>query len=114
VGPLLAPEQKVVVDSDAERARGIGRPAVKNPYLGLVNYRTNHLREGWNEDDLAGDGSDRLIDALALHGDAATVARGVVAHLEAGADHVSVQALGDDPLSSYRALAVVLWAQAPR
>jgi alkanesulfonate monooxygenase SsuD/methylene tetrahydromethanopterin reductase-like flavin-dependent oxidoreductase (luciferase family) len=87
-----------------ERARGIGRPAVKNPYLGLVNYRTNLLREGWSEDDLAGDGSDRLIDALALHGDVAEIARGLRAHLEAGADHVAIQVVGDDPLPAYRAL----------
>jgi probable F420-dependent oxidoreductase len=110
-GPLLAPEQKVVLDTDVERARGIARPAVKNPYLGLVNYRTNLLREGWSDDDLAGDGSDRLVDALVLHGDAATVARGLRAHLEAGADHVAIQALGDDPMSVYRSLAAVLEAQ---
>jgi probable F420-dependent oxidoreductase len=113
-GPLLAPEQKVVLDTDAERARAIGRPVVEKPYLGLVNYRSNLLREGWTEDDLNGGGSDRLIDALALHGDATTVAAGVRAHLDAGADHVTVQALGDDPLSSLRTLAGVLFAEAAR
>jgi probable F420-dependent oxidoreductase len=107
-GPLLAPEQKVVVDADVERARSVARPAVKSPYLGLVNYRQNLLRTGWTEDDLAGDGSDRLIDALALQGDAATVAGGITAHLEAGADHVAVQVLGDDRLPGYRALAEAL------
>jgi len=111
-GPLLAPEQKVVVDTDAERARAIGRPVVRNPYLRLVNYRTNLLREGWTEDDLSGEGSDRLIDALALHGDAATIARGIRAHLEAGADHVAIQPLGEDRLSSLRTLGRVLFAQA--
>ena len=104
-GPLLAPEQKVVLDQDAERARGIARRTVANPYLRLVNYRTNLLREGWSEDDLAGDGSDRMIDALVLHGDGAGAVRGLVAHLEAGADHVAIQVLGDDALPTYRSLA---------
>lgn len=107
-GPLLAPEQKVVLDTDPERARSIGRPAVQTPYLGLSNYRTNLMREGWTVDDLAEGGSDRLIDALALHGDAAAVARGLRAHVEAGADHVAIQALGDDPLRAYRQLADLL------
>ncbi len=107
-GPLLAPEQKIVLDTDAEGARIIARPAVRNPYLGLSNYRANLMREGWTEDDLAEGGTDRLIDALALHGDAETVARGLRAHLDAGADHVAIQALGPDPLASYRTLAEIL------
>jgi probable F420-dependent oxidoreductase len=107
-GVLLAPEQKVVLDTDDERARSIARPAVKNPYLGLVNYRSNLLRTGWTEEDLAGDGSDRLIDALAPHGDAKAVGAAITAHLDAGADHVCVQVLGDDPIPAYRALADVL------
>jgi len=107
-GPLLAPEQKLVLDTDAGRARSIGRPAVQNPYLRLVNYRTNLLRTGWTEEDLAGGGSDRLIDALVVHGDAQTVARGLRAHLDAGADHVTIQVLGDDPVATYAALAEVL------
>jgi alkanesulfonate monooxygenase SsuD/methylene tetrahydromethanopterin reductase-like flavin-dependent oxidoreductase (luciferase family) len=81
---------------------------VEKPYLGLVNYLNNLRRLGWAEEDLADGGSDKLIDALALHGDAETVARGVTAHLDAGADHVCVQVLGDDKLAGYRALAEVL------
>ncbi|HEX3788580.1 MAG TPA: LLM class F420-dependent oxidoreductase [Pseudonocardiaceae bacterium] len=107
-GALLAPEQKVVVDTDPERARSIGRPAVKTPYLGLTNYVSNLRRLGWTDEDLAEGGSDRLIDALALHGDARTIAAGVTAHLDAGADHVAVQVLGPDPLPGFRALAEVL------
>ncbi|MQA77631.1 MAG: TIGR03620 family F420-dependent LLM class oxidoreductase [Streptosporangiales bacterium] len=109
-GPLLAPEQKVVLDTDPKRARAIGRPVVRNPYLDRVNYRNSLLRLGWSESDLDDGGSDRLIDALAVHGDAETVAAGLTAHLDAGADHVCLQALSedDDPLPSYRALAEVL------
>jgi probable F420-dependent oxidoreductase len=104
---LLAPEHKVVLDSDPERARAIGRPVVTR-YLARVNYRNNLLREGWLEADLDHDGSDRLVDALVLHGNADEVGSGLRAHLRAGADHLGIQVLDDDPLSSYESLAEVL------
>ena len=104
-GPLLAPEQKLVLETNPERARAIGRPKVQNPYLGLTNYLSNLRRLGWTDADLAGGGSDALIDALAVHGDAAAIARGVTAHLDAGADHVATQVLNPDPLPALRALA---------
>ncbi|GAA1241467.1 LLM class F420-dependent oxidoreductase [Prauserella halophila] len=106
-GVLLAPEQKVVLDTDAERARATARPPINNPYLGLVNYRNSLKRLGWSESDIDDGGSDALIDRLGLHGDADTVAAGVKKHIEAGADHVSIQTLPPDadPLPVYRALA---------
>jgi probable F420-dependent oxidoreductase len=107
-GPLLAPEQKVVLDTDPERARALGRPRVQKPYLGLTNYVSNLRRLGWTDADLADGGSDALIDALVVHGDAGAVGRGVTAHLDAGADHVAVQVLGPDLLPTLRALAGVL------
>jgi len=78
---------------------------VRNPYLGLTNYLTNLRGLGWTDADFADGGSDALIDALVVHGDAEAIGRGVTAHLEAGADHVAVQALGPDPLPALRALA---------
>ncbi|HEU4917632.1 MAG TPA: TIGR03620 family F420-dependent LLM class oxidoreductase [Acidimicrobiia bacterium] len=107
-GPLLAPEHKVVLETDPDRARGTGRPVVAR-YLARVNYRNNLLREGWLEADLNHEGSDRLVDALVLHGTAYDVAAGLRAHLEAGADHVGIQVLDDDPLSAYQTLAGVLF-----
>jgi probable F420-dependent oxidoreductase len=106
-GPLLAPEQKLVLETDPGRARAIGRSRVR-PYLGLSNYLANLRRLGWTDADFAGGGSDALIDALVLHGDAAAIARGVAAHLDAGADHVALQILGPeghDPRPALRALA---------
>lgn len=93
LGPqrFLAPEQKVVLESDAARARALTRPRIKHPYLGLVNYRNSLRRLGFTDEDLAGDGSDRLVDALTVHGEPADIARGVRAHLDAGADHVQIQ-----------------------
>ena len=107
-GPLLAPEHKVVLDTDRAQARLRGRSVVSR-YLDRVNYRNNLLREGWSEADLADGGSDRLVDALVLHGTAGDVAAGLVAHREAGADHVGIQILGDEPLESYRELAGALF-----
>lgn len=106
-GPLLAPEQKVILDGDANRGRVLARANMAR-YLRLVNYRTNLLREGWTEDDLSGDGSDRLVDELVLHGELDHLVTGLRAHIEAGADHVGIQVLGDDPVAGYRLLADAL------
>ena len=57
----------------------------------LTNYRNNWLRIGFTEADLADGGSDRFIDAMVLWGDPATIARGLKAHLEAGATQVCIQ-----------------------
>jgi probable F420-dependent oxidoreductase len=110
-GPLLAPEQKVVLETDPERARAIGRPRVQNPYLGLVNYTSNLRRLGWGDDDLSGGGSDALIDALVAHGSDDQVAARLDQHFQAGADHVVIQLLtapGADVTDGYRELAQAL------
>lgn len=105
--PLLAPEQTVVVGGDRDEARERARGFVAR-YLGLVNYRNSLLREGWSETDLADGGSDRLVDELVLTGSAGDVASGIRAHLDAGADHVSIQHLGPDPVSAFGELAAAL------
>jgi probable F420-dependent oxidoreductase len=111
-GPLLAPEQKVVLETDPERARAIGRPRVQQPYLGLTNYLSNLRRLGWTDADFADGGSDALIDALVVHGDAQALADGVTAHLDAGADHVAIQVLNEEPMLALQAIASLL--QLPR
>jgi len=92
-GPLLAPEQAFVLETDPARARELARRHTRT-YLTLPNY-LNNLRElGFGDEDLEGDGSDRLVDAIVAWGDAEAVAARVRAHLDAGADHVCVQPLG--------------------
>ncbi|MEN3535121.1 TIGR03620 family F420-dependent LLM class oxidoreductase [Microbispora sp. ZYX-F-249] len=92
--PVLAPEQAVVVETDADRAREIAREYTAM-YLSLPNY-TNNLRElGFSDDDFAGGGSDRLVDAIVVRGEPETIAERVRAHHDAGADHVCVQPLAD-------------------
>lgn len=109
-GPILAPEQKVVLNEDPERARAIAREKA-GFYFGLGNYLANFRRLGFTDEDFAGNGSDRIIDALIAHGDAAAVTARLSAHLEAGADHVAVQVLtgrGEDPRPVLRAVAETL------
>ncbi|SHG16265.1 probable F420-dependent oxidoreductase, MSMEG_4141 family [Jatrophihabitans endophyticus] len=105
---VLAPEQKVVLDTDATAARELGRGAVDDPYLHLSNYVSNLKRLGWADADIADRGSDALIDALVGHGDAAAVAQRLQGHRAAGADQVLVQLLtpeGADRRAGYAAIA---------
>lgn len=106
-GPLLAPEQKVVLETDPSAAREIGRRSVSF-YLRAPNYTSNLLRLGFTEDDFSGGGSDRLIDALVAWGGTGAVAGRIREHHQAGADHVAVQVLTADaslPRAQWRELA---------
>jgi probable F420-dependent oxidoreductase len=111
IGPdaLLAPEVAVVVEPDPETARRHARDYAAG-YLRRSNYTGNLRRLGFTDDDIAGGGSDRLIDAVIPHGSAGAVAEAVRAHFDAGADHVCLQPLGHGPvpLDDYRALAGAL------
>jgi probable F420-dependent oxidoreductase len=100
MGPeaFLAPEHKVVLTTDAEKARGVGRKALEI-YLNLANYLNNWKRIGFTDEDVAKPGSDRLVDAVVAYGTADAIASRLKEHLEAGADHVPVQVLtGPDKL----------------
>jgi probable F420-dependent oxidoreductase len=92
LGPhkLLVVEQKICLETDAPTARGLGRHELRR-YMAMTNYRNNWLRIGFTEADLADGGSDKFIDAMVLRGDAATIARGLRAHFDAGANQVCVQ-----------------------
>jgi probable F420-dependent oxidoreductase len=110
-GPMLLVEQAVVLATDAEAARVIGRKHMA-VYLTLPNYVNNLRRLGWGDDDLAAGGSDALVDTLVARGDVDAVAARVAAHHDAGADHVCVQVLPPDataiPLEQWRELAPAL------
>jgi probable F420-dependent oxidoreductase len=86
----LAVEQKVCLESDAARARALGRKELAR-YMVLDNYRNCWLSIGFTEADLSNGGSDRFIDAMVLWGDAATVKEKLRAHFAAGATHVCIQ-----------------------
>lgn len=109
-GVLLAPEQKVVLGSDPDAARAVGRPVVDQPYLHLTNYVSNLRRLGFEDEDLADGGSDALIDELVARGTVDEIAARLRQHVSSGADHVAIQALAadGDALPTLRALAPVL------
>jgi probable F420-dependent oxidoreductase len=107
----LMPEQMVVLERDATKARETARRTMAT-YLSLPNYVNNLRRLGWGDDDLSDGGSDRLVDAIFVSGDDAAVRARCDEHFAAGADHVCVQVVTDDrttvPLDAWRRLAPVL------
>ena len=94
-GPLLLPEQTVLLTDDREKARAIGTDWLRS-YLALPNYANNLLRSGFTEDDVSSV-SDRLFDAIIAWGDEDAVRHRVQEHRDAGADHVCVQVITADP-----------------
>lgn len=113
LGPeaALAVEQAFVLERDPARARAIARTHTPR-YLAAENYANNLRRLGFAEDDLAGGGSDRLVDAIVAWGSIDDVAERVRRHLDAGATHVCLQALTGDPaelpMDAWRAAAAKL------
>jgi probable F420-dependent oxidoreductase len=100
MGPdaFLAPEHKVVLTTDAEKAREVGRKTLEI-YFNLTNYLNSWKRLGFTDEDVAKPGSDRLVDAVVAYGTADAIAARLKEHLAAGADHVPVQVLtGPDKL----------------
>jgi hypothetical protein len=65
----------------------------------LPNYTNNWRRLGFTDDDLLGQGSDRLVDALVARGDVEAVSNRVKDHLDAGADHVCIQVFTRSPMA---------------
>ncbi len=110
----LAPEHKVVLTTDADEARRVGRDTV-DFYLSLSNYLNNWKRLGFTDEDLVKPGSDKLIDAVVAHGTPDAIAARLNEHIDAGADHVAIQVLGgaDELLPSLMALAGPLGLNPP-
>ena len=90
---FLEPENKVVLTTDTDEARAIGRKTV-DFYLNLSNYLNSWKRLGFTDADVTKPGSDKLIDAVVAYGTADDIARRLGEHLSAGADHVAIQVLG--------------------
>ena len=107
-GPLLMPEVTVILESDPTEARAYARKFASLYFKG-PNYANMLRRFGFTDDDFAGYGSDRLIDAVVAWGDPAAIADRVRAHLDAGADHVAIQSRGRKPEADvWRELAPLL------
>ena len=108
---LLIPEQKVFLGTDEAVARAVARKRT-GQYLALPNYVNNLRRYGLTDEDFAGHGSDRWVDTVVVWGDEDAIRKGVNAHVDAGADHVAVQALSASsdglPRAEWRAIAQAL------
>ncbi|MEU6252053.1 LLM class F420-dependent oxidoreductase [Streptomyces sp. NPDC047043] len=110
--PLLAPELKVILETDPTRARAVARGTLAM-YLALPNYTNNFLRNGFTEEDLKDGGSDRLVDAVFAWGDDSTIRSRIEDFLTAGADHVALQVLDNGsrdtlPREAWHRLAALL------
>lgn len=94
VGPdaVLAVHQSVVLEPDRAKAREIARASLAGwlERIDVVPSRWRMVRQvtGFDESDLAGGGSDRLVDAMVVAGDVDTIASRVAAQFAAGATHV--------------------------
>jgi len=107
---IVAVEQAVLLTGDGSVARAAARQHLER-FLKWPNYHRHLHRLGFTEEELAGGGSDRVVDALYAWGDEAAVRERVGEHIAAGADHVCLQAIprdGMDEATTVRALAPAL------
>jgi probable F420-dependent oxidoreductase len=98
LGPqaLIAQELTVIVLRDQAEARRLARADLEG-YLGLPNYTSAWRRLGFTDDDLAGGGSDRLVDALYAYGSAEDIAARIAEYRAAGADHLCLRVVAAGP-----------------
>ncbi|WP_052230154.1 LLM class F420-dependent oxidoreductase [Streptomyces sp. CT34] len=110
-GPLLAPEQAVLLETDPATARARARAHHLGFYLALPNYVNSLRRLGFEDADFQDGGSDRLVDAIVAWGDVDAIRERIRAHHDAGADHVAIQPVVPGPglgLDQLRELAPAL------
>jgi probable F420-dependent oxidoreductase len=91
-GKLLCPELMVLLETDAAKARAAARAALAS-YIQLENYANNWRRLGFVDEDLAGGGSNRFVDANIAWGDEGAIRARIQLFWDAGADHVCIQSI---------------------
>ena len=94
-GKILAPEVWVLLETDQAAARRAARAALSH-YLQLENYVNAWRLQGFSDDEMAGGGADRFVDAIVGWGDERAVRARIQEHWDAGADHVCIQPIGAD------------------
>lgn len=90
---FVAVEQAVVLGQDRDEFLRRAHEHL-DIYTGLDNYRNSWRRLGFTDEDFVRGGSDRLCDAMVVHGDEQSVLDRVNEHRRAGANHVCLQVLG--------------------
>ncbi|HEX4360984.1 MAG TPA: TIGR03620 family F420-dependent LLM class oxidoreductase [Pseudonocardia sp.] len=98
LGPdaFLGVEHAVLFESDPDRARAIAREHLQ-VYLTTKYNVAKFRRLGYSEAEIAGGGSDRIVDDLVFWGNLDTIVEKLRGHVRAGADHVGVQVIGVRP-----------------
>ena len=95
----LAPEQAVLFETDPVKARAIARNHTQT-YTRLPNYQRNLLTLGFTADDFVQDGgSDRVVDGIVAWGTREQIVARLHEHVAAGADHVCIQVLDENPFA---------------
>jgi len=89
---LVCTEQKICLTEDIEEARAAARAALEL-YLPMEHYYNNWFRLGFDQSDLENGGSDRLMDALVMSGNAEQLQSKLQTHFDNGANQVVLQAL---------------------
>jgi probable F420-dependent oxidoreductase len=113
LGPdtFLGVEHPVLFESDPAKARAIAREHL-HVYLNTPFNVAKFRRLGYPEDEIAGGGSDRLVDDLVFWGEPDAIVKRLREHVEVGADHVAIQVIGTEPgrsaMPHWRALADAL------
>jgi probable F420-dependent oxidoreductase len=104
--PWVCVEQKVILDTDATKARTAARHFMKTYVPRLPNYTNNLKNLGWKDEDFENGCSDRLVDAIVAWGTETQIRDRIDAHLKAGATHVCIQPLRTDmaPMPDERAM----------
>src|SRR5437870_22073 len=89
LGPnkLLCVEQKVLLETNAARAREIAR-AYLRPYLRLSNYVNSWRRAGFDDGDFADNGSNRLVGTLVAWGDEDALVGRIREHWQGRGSHL--------------------------
>jgi probable F420-dependent oxidoreductase len=104
--PWVCVEQKVILETDATKARTAARFFMRTYVPRLPNYTNNLKNLGWKDEEFANGCSDRLVDAIVAWGTETQINDRIQAHFKAGATHVCIQPLRTDmtPFPDERAM----------
>ena len=93
--PWLAAVQLVMLETDATKARASARRYMQI-YMAIEHYIHRLRALGYNDNDFAEGGSDRLVDAIVAWGNEGRLRAHVDAQFRAGANHVCIVPLRSD------------------
>jgi probable F420-dependent oxidoreductase len=93
--PWLCAVQLVMLETDAAKARATARRTMQT-YLAIGHYIHRLKNLGFNDEDFANGGSDRLVDAIVAWGDEGRIRERLDAQFKVGATPVCIIPLRSD------------------